>query len=159
MRLFFISIPFLGLAASLCHHGTNLAARYLESFDQNEYGYHNVQGALLWHTLDTENRICSKGKHQSPIDLDQHIATTDGSFYDFRVDSYPNGIELENLGKTVQASLNGTALFRESEYNLVQFHFHTPSEHHLFGEYYSAELHFVFQNEGESNHESRPCRR
>ena len=34
----------------------------------------------------------------------------------------------------------------EIEFNFLQFHFHSPSEHTIDGEYYDAEVHFVHQN-------------
>ena len=33
------------------------------------------------------------------------------------------------------------------EYKLAQFHFHTPSEHQLNGQYYDLEIHFVHKDE------------
>lgn len=145
MKPFTTLPPFLSLAAGMCHHGTKLAARQ-EAVD---YSYHNTQGALLWQTLTPEFEVCATGNNQSPIDLDGSIETVEGSQYQLKIDSYPRGIELENLGNTVQGSLNGSAIFGDEEYSLVQLHFHTPSEHHIDGEYYPAEVHFVFQNDGE----------
>ncbi|KAF4508823.1 hypothetical protein G6O67_005155 [Ophiocordyceps sinensis] len=46
--------------------------------------------------------------------------TVDGSSLTFQLYSYPHGVELENIGDTVQANVNG---------------------HHLLGEHYPAEVH------------------
>ena len=34
--------------------------------------------------------------------------------------------------------------FQNSSFNLAQFHVHTPSEHHINGEHFDAEIHMVF---------------
>ena len=36
--------------------------------------------------------------------------------------------------------------YQSTQYNLVQIHFHTPSEHTFGGGYYDAEAHLVHQN-------------
>lgn len=51
----------------------------------------------------------------------------------------------ENLGTTIEVSLNGTTRYNDADYQLVQFHMHTPSEHHINDEYYPLEVHFVHQ--------------
>ena len=51
----------------------------------------------------------------------------------------------ENLGSTIEVLANGTTSFEGTDYRLVQFHMHTPSEHHIDGEYYPLEIHMVHQ--------------
>lgn len=51
----------------------------------------------------------------------------------------------ENLGSTIEVLANGTTNFEGTDFRLVQFHMHTPSEHHIDGEYYPLELHMVHQ--------------
>ena len=53
--------------------------------------------------------------------------------------------ELENLGTTLEVAINGTTVFRGAEYTLRQFHFHSPSEHRIYEEYYPLEMHMVHQ--------------
>jgi len=50
-----------------------------------------------------------------------------------------------NLGTTIEVMVNGTTSFAGADYRLVQFHMHTPSEHHISDEYYPLELHMVHQ--------------
>jgi carbonic anhydrase len=54
-------------------------------------------------------------------------------------------VEFENLGTTIEVLANGTTSFAGSDFRLVQFHMHTPSEHHLNGEYHPLEVHMVHQ--------------
>jgi carbonic anhydrase len=53
----------------------------------------------------------------------------------------------KNNGHTVEVTAPGTLTFEKAIYQLRQFHFHTPSEHRLFDEYYPLEVHFVFKGD------------
>ena len=51
-----------------------------------------------------------------------------------------SGAPFENLGSTVEVVVNGTATYNGTTYSLKQYHFHTPSEHRINGEYYPLEV-------------------
>jgi carbonic anhydrase len=55
------------------------------------------------------------------------------------------GVVFENLGTTIEVVVNGTTSFAGTNYRLVQFHMHTPSEHHVNDEYFPLEVHMVHQ--------------
>jgi carbonic anhydrase len=59
-------------------------------------------------------------------------------------------VEFENLGTTIEVIVNGTTSVAGSDFQLVQFHMHTPSEHHVNGEYHPLEVHMVHQGVGKS---------
>jgi carbonic anhydrase len=59
-------------------------------------------------------------------------------------------VEFENLGTTIEVVLNGTTTIAGKEFRLMQFHMHTPSEHHVNGEYQPLEVHIVHEETGES---------
>jgi carbonic anhydrase len=61
-------------------------------------------------------------------------------------------VEFENLGTTIEVIVNGTTSIAGSDFQLVQFHMHTPSEHHINGEYHPLEVHMVHQGVGKSTH-------
>jgi carbonic anhydrase len=54
-----------------------------------------------------------------------------------------------NNGHTVQVSHKSGChvALNNLTYNLRQFHFHEPSEHHIDGKTFPMEMHFVHQNE------------
>lgn len=56
---------------------------------------------------------------------------------------------VENLGHTVELLYDkgSTVNYDGEEYNLIQFHFHTPSEHHIDEQAYPMEMHMVHQGE------------
>jgi carbonic anhydrase len=92
--------------------------------------------------------LCSSGKKQTPIAL----ASATAAEYDIgeiKIESQYQAVEVENNGHTVVAfvedgNVRGGPMFSE-EYKLLQFHWHTPSEHTLNGKTYPLELHFVHQ--------------
>lgn len=53
--------------------------------------------------------------------------------------------KLENLGTTLEVPVTGSTTIAGVQYNLKQFHFHTPSEHRIFEEYYPLEMHLVHE--------------
>ena len=64
----------------------------------------------------------------------------------------PTPLEITNKVHTLQVSYapGSTLMVGETPYQLLQFHFHTPSEHRLRGEEFPMELHLVHQDpEGE----------
>lgn len=74
--------------------------------------------------------------------------TVSGSSLKFKSPKLRRGAEIQNLGSTIQIFVDGSATIGKKVHNLKQFHFHTPSEHHLDNEYFPAEVHFVFQSDG-----------
>jgi carbonic anhydrase len=64
--------------------------------------------------------------------------------FDYR----PTPLEVENNGHTIEVKVASGSYLRigQERYQLVQFHFHTPSEHRLQGQEYPMELHFVHRN-------------
>lgn len=108
--------------------------------------YKNETGPNYWSSLDTSFTACSSGLSQSPIDLTLAIAT-DLPNPDFHYEPVP--LNLLNNGHTVQVPYapGSYMLLDGQQYNLLQFHFHSPSEHALDGKIQSAELHLVHQSE------------
>jgi len=87
--------------------------------------------------------ICSTGLEQSPIDIPN---TSDPSpFGTVRLAYRETRLNVVNTGRTLQVNCDsGSALLLDgASYELLQFHFHTPSEHLLSGQAYPMEVHFV----------------
>ncbi|KAH6608242.1 hypothetical protein Trco_004555 [Trichoderma cornu-damae] len=146
-RLAHLTAVALSLAAPVlaaCDYGTHLYPRE-KAVPVSTFGYTGLTGPLNWLGLNkTANKLCATGHHQSPINLDSHISTVEGSSVSFSVEAQPWGAELENLGSTVEVPANGSLKAGGKAYELAQFHFHTPSEHRVDMEYYPMEVHFVF---------------
>jgi carbonic anhydrase len=112
-----------------------------------EFSYNGVSGPLLWHSLDPEYRPCARDDAQSPSVIDSSVGSAKLETLNFpKIEK----TKFKNLGHTVQVNATGhggTLTFEGTVYKLEQFHFHTPSEHRLFDEYYPLEVHFVFKHD------------
>ncbi|KAI9803267.1 MAG: hypothetical protein M1825_002058 [Sarcosagium campestre] len=109
------------------------------------YGYSGESGPLGWWNLDLEkNKLCATGTTQSPINIDDSPPIKKAR-PSVQYPPLPPAL-FQNLGKTVQVTIDSKKSFLllgRVKYDLLQFHFHTPSEHHLFDEHFPLEVHLV----------------
>jgi carbonic anhydrase len=90
--------------------------------------------------------ICEKGTRQSPIDIaSTSLHETEGDLI-FRYT--PTQIHVIHDGHSVQAinEAPSMVIYRGDAYQLLQLHFHEPSEHHIDGISYAMEMHLVHKN-------------
>mmetsp|Transcript_20430 Transcript_20430/g.55004 ORF Transcript_20430/g.55004 Transcript_20430/m.55004 type:complete len:221 (+) Transcript_20430:511-1173(+) len=80
----------------------------------------------------------------SPSARARRLAATDHVLH--RVSLLPRG--QQNNGHTVKVIVDpgSYANFNGTRYDMLQFHFHSPSEHHLDGLAYPMETHFVYKD-------------
>jgi carbonic anhydrase len=89
--------------------------------------------------------------HQSPIDVQEVLAQPSDTVLDINYADTAD-VEIFNNSHTVQAdveagsSITVTKGGQDKTYNLLQFHWHTPSENEFSGYDQDAEIHFVHQN-------------
>lgn len=147
---YFVSLLALTTSVSACAYGTSIMPRAEGTVKISSFGYTGLIGPLNWAALDTTaNALCSTGTSQSPIDLTASTFTKEaGSGFVLKIADQPAGAEFENLGTNVEVVVNGTLENAGKTFKMAQFHFHTPSEHRLDGEYFAMETHFVFESEG-----------
>ena len=110
------------------------------------WGYEAENGPDVWAQLSPEYILCAEGRCQSPIDLVNPTPTKLPPIpYDYR----PTSMNVRNTGHTIEVScpegnwieVDGT------RYQLLQFHFHAPSEHTVVGKPFDIEGHFVHKSE------------
>ena len=111
-----------------------------------EWGYSGQTGPEHWGDLNAENFSCSKGKNQSPIDI-SNLVGAELAEIDFRYNSPAKNII--NNGHTIQVNFSTVNSINLNGHNfqLRQFHFHTPSENTIHGKSYPLEMHLVHQDE------------
>ena len=110
---------------------------------------HNPADAVLgpsdWGNLDPSFATCGAGRQQSPVDIS---ATTPGGLPPLEFAYRETALEVENNGHVIEVpyELGSTLRIGSDVYRLLQFHFHTPSEHTVGMKPYDMELHLVHMN-------------
>jgi len=110
------------------------------------WGYEGADGPSHWGSLAPDFSPCARGQQQSPIDLtDAGIIRANLGALAF--DYHPTPLRIVNNGHTIQVNYGpgSTLTARGKKYQIVQFHFHTPSEHTRNGKLSDMELHIVHQ--------------
>ena len=112
------------------------------SSHQSHWGYTGHNGPDNWGKLSKIYTMCSEGKNQSPINITSSF-DTDLDAIDFNYKTSP--VKILNNGHTVQVNVaKGSYIdLGETRYELIQYHFHTPSENNIKGESFPLEAHFV----------------
>ncbi len=127
------------------------AASPSQKHDAPHWEYGGGPGQRLWGELAADFTACVDGSAQSPINVANAIPTPLRNV-DFNYQ--PAQLSIVNNGHTIQGSYGkrdqgdgGSMTVDGTEYRLLQFHFHWPSEHMVDGKQYLMELHLVHQNE------------
>lgn len=97
--------------------------------------------------LAPEWENCSLDSRQSPIDLSASIV--DEALTPLVLNLHGTPLAICNDGHTIEQEYEAgsTLSFEGVTYDLLQFHFHTLSEHTIDGERGAMELHAVFRND------------
>ncbi|HBS22469.1 MULTISPECIES: carbonic anhydrase family protein [Thalassospira] len=108
----------------------------------SKWGYDGSGAPEYWSTLDPAYQLCGSGKNQSPINLANNI-DADLPPIDFHYDVTAR--EIVNNGHTIQINMNSGAYItlNEHQFDLIQMHFHAPSENHIGGKSFALEAHLV----------------
>ena len=111
------------------------------SEEETHWGYSGKTGPENWALLSKDNFACS-GKNQSPINLSGFI---EAELSPISFNYQQGGYEIINNGHTVVLKFKpgSTIKNKGNTYNLLQLHFHAPSENHINGKSYPLEAHLV----------------
>lgn len=111
--------------------------------------YVGKEGPERWGEITPEFEKCKTGKSQSPIDF---VAGKPEKLKPIQFDYKAAPIAIVNNGHTIQVNVpKGSSItVGGKKYELLQFHFHSPSEHKMSGKSGDMEVHLVHKNaEGE----------
>ena len=122
--------------------------------DTPNWSYEGKNGPRFWGKLDPIFSVCDKGRNQSPIDI---AKTSSAKLPKLRADFSPAKLQIVhhehiadeiNNGHTIQINYTegDTLTIGDTNYELIQFHFHAPSEHTIHGKHYPMEVHFVHKS-------------
>lgn len=107
-----------------------------------DYAEDGMSGPKHWGEIDPHFVMCSLGKNQSPVDLtdmvESDLAAISFAYQD-------GGNVVVNNGHTVQVNYAPGSMISVGghQFELKQFHFHTPSENTIRGEFMPMEAHLV----------------
>jgi len=109
------------------------------------WSYQGDGGPQRWGDLSADFKSCSLGQEQTPIDLQGSIRAETGLV---EPSFQPMPLTIRNNGHTIQVDCppGSRTLIAGQAFELLQFHFHHPSEHLLAGRSLDLELHFVHQS-------------
>jgi carbonic anhydrase len=118
------------------------------------WSYEGETGPAHWSTLSTEWTPCGDGKSQSPIDIhDTAKAELPALAEDFdpaslKIIHHTHMADAIDNGHTIQVNYTeGDALsVGDEQFQLLQYHFHSPSEHTVAGNHYPMEMHLVHKS-------------
>ncbi len=121
---------------------TTLASLAFAGGDKSSWSYTGKTGPEHWGTLDEHNVLCAGGVNQTPINLENFI---EAELENIKFHYDKKGTSFLNNGHTVQVNFEkGNSITIEGKtFELVQYHFHTPSENHIQGKSYPMEVHLV----------------
>jgi carbonic anhydrase len=111
------------------------------------WSYQGATGTDFWGDIAPEFQTCSSGQAQSPINIEGSGFTLNVGSLDLNYQDTP--LAIVNNGHTVRVDYQpGSTLTLDGEvYELLQFHFHQPSEHLISGKGSAMEAHFVHRNQ------------
>ena len=106
-----------------------------------EWGYEEENGPEFWAELSPDFGICQAGQQQSPVDLQGALPA---KLPELRLNYHEEALRIVNNGHTLQINVaSGNRINISGEdFELLQFHFHYPSEHAVNGQRYLMETHF-----------------
>jgi carbonic anhydrase len=111
---------------------------------QTHWGYEGEAGPSNWSKLDPKFVMCALGKNQSPIDISGFVEA-DLKPLKFKYSASAQEIAIVNNGHTIQVNYapGSSVTVDGREFELKQFHFHSPSENKIDGKQYPLEGHLV----------------
>ena len=109
------------------------------------WGYEGAGAPENWGRLSPEYTLCGTGQRQSPIDIRDGIRV---DLEPIQFDYRPSRFRVIDNGHTVQVSLAGGSLsLLGKSYQLIQFHFHRPSEEMVDGKAFDMVAHLVHRSD------------
>lgn len=140
------SVIISGLAGALGCACCGAFSRQALAADGPSWSYKGATGPEAWGSLGKDYAACGQGTAQSPVDLAAPIpAEIDPVAVRWEADMDGQVI---NNGHTIQVNVPNSSIVKvgAKSYELVQFHFHHPSEHLIEGKPLAMEVHFVHRS-------------
>jgi carbonic anhydrase len=113
----------------------------------HEWSYSGAEGPTHWGDISPEYSACKNGHQQSPIDI-RGAEKDKPQPIDFKY--APSPLKIVNNGHTIEINYapGSHIAINGKEYQVVQFHFHHPSEEEIQGRRYDMVMHIVHKDAG-----------
>jgi len=110
------------------------------------WDYEGKTGPLRWGKLDPAYAACSQGHEQSPVDI--RGAHLNMALQPIEFHYIAGAVTVENTEHTIEVVVNpGSYMVAGGvRYNLIQFHFHHPSEEAVKGKLTDMDIHLVHKS-------------
>jgi carbonic anhydrase len=124
-----------------------VTASALLAEEEHHWTYQGSTGPTNWATLEHEYATCGTGKTQSPIDIENAVAKK-SDLPAIAFDYKPSPLKIIDNGHTIQVNYapGSSITVQGKQYELVQFHFHKPSEERINGRTYDMVAHLVHRD-------------
>ena len=121
-----------------------IAASASRAAGDKKWTYGGKTGPDKWSTLETGFAECKLGQFQSPIDIPD-ANTRKGDFASMLFNYKPSPLKMVDNGFTIQVDYAPGSSFSidDKRYELMQFHFHKPSEEKIDGKGHEMDVHLV----------------
>jgi carbonic anhydrase len=109
------------------------------------WSYEGEHGPANWGKINVDWAKCSTGNRQSPIDIrDGMKVDLEQIVFDYK----PSAFNVTDNGHTIQVTMSGGnyITLQNRMYELVQFHFHRPSEERINGRGFEMVMHLVHRD-------------
>ena len=122
------------------------AAKRAHEHMGHHWSYEGETGPENWGKMSKDNVLCESGKRQSPIDIRGGIGV---DLPPLKFSYQPSMFRVIDNGHTIQVNYGegSTLTVQGRTYQLVQFHFHKPSEERVNGKLYDMVAHLVHKDE------------
>jgi carbonic anhydrase len=111
------------------------------------WSYSGATGPAQWGKEDSAYATCELGHQQSPIDIRE---ATPAALPPIEFNYQPVPLVVTDTHHSFQVNDppgNGGIAIGADHYDLVQFHFHRPSEESIHGQHYEMVIHLVHKND------------
>lgn len=110
------------------------------------WSYDGASGPQHWSSLEQDFATCKLGHNQSPIDIRK---TSKAKLPPLEFAYQPSPLKILDNGHTIQLNYaaGSSVTIDGKRYDLLQFHFHKPSEEKINGRSYPMVAHLVHKNE------------
>ena len=109
------------------------------------WSYAGAGGPADWGLMKPEFSACANGTRQSPIDIRSGVKV---DLEPIQIDYRPSGFSVVDNGHTIQVNIEGgnSIEVQGRRYDLLQFHFHRPSEERIDGRQFDMVAHLVHKD-------------